>query len=283
MHYAHVFLSALERLEAAAQGITAQELRDKPDLDKRSMKAAAGLEKPDKISGDGDVSMRAGRGDILPTPRWCAGWRFCDGAGNYRCSSTLFPLAGEEGSRLLDMISASTPIANGDKKQLVANPTDGRWAVTLNEEKLPILEYMRQPDPSGMHKPIDMKWVLVGNKYSGPIEFEFETKGIIPSNGRGNKAASTGDGSAHAVEDSRVVVCRPAFIERVPLQDAEGVRFSIDGVETSVLRSITHRYMPAGVCVILAAQVGVGRHTLSVEPLRAVGPLVAVSHVIYPA
>lgn len=38
-----------------------------------------------------------------------------------------------------------------------------------------------------------------------------------------------------------------------------------------------------GSCVLLNADVGVGRHTVRVEPLKAGEPFVAISHVLYPA
>lgn len=41
--------------------------------------------------------------------------------------------------------------------------------------------------------------------------------------------------------------------------------------------------MHNGSCVLLDAEVGIGRHTVRVEPLKAGEPFVAISHVLYPA
>lgn len=117
--------------------------------------------------------------------------------------------------------------------------------------------------PEGFHKPIDAKWVLVGDKSSGPIEFEFVTAGA--------EAA-----------DSRVVVCRPDFIARVEFEDPGGVRFSIDGVVTSVVPAESDGISTKS-CSVLTAGIAPGRHRLTVEPLRRGEPFVAISHVIYPA
>lgn len=287
MHYAHVFLNALQRLENAAPGVTAQQLRDETEADKLSLLASIGIENPEEVSGNGQGYMGAGRGDILPNPRWCAGWRFCEGAGNYRCANTFSPLAGREGSRLLDMVSERTPFVNSGRKHLVAEPTEGHWAVTLNEVKKSVLDYVAEPVPTrfaGMHKPIDMKWVLVGNGNSGPIEFGFETKGLANNPEEASSSGeNAGSSAAEAIEDSRVVVCKASIIDCIRLDDRQGVRFRLDGIETSVLRPIAHRYLNPQLCVLLAAQVGVGKHTLRVEPLRVKGSPVSISHVIYPA
>ncbi|CAM9497950.1 unnamed protein product, partial [Laminaria digitata] len=104
--------------------------------------------------------MGAGRGSILPPPAWCAGSSFCEAAGNYRCANTFFPLAGKEGSRLLDMVSERTPaVLNFDRKEHMVKPTEGHWAVTLNENAPNLLAYLEMTPPEGMHHPIDMKWV----------------------------------------------------------------------------------------------------------------------------
>lgn len=64
-----------------------------------------------------------------------------------RCANTYYPLGGNQGSRLLDMIVASEDgervesdgshkhphLVNGHMKNLLVAPTEGRWAVTLNE------------------------------------------------------------------------------------------------------------------------------------------------------
>lgn len=279
MHYAHMFLGALDHLTAAKPRATSQQLRDETTLGKAMLRDALGLGNPTEVSGDGHDFVGAGRGGILPRPAWCKGWRFCEGAGNYRCADTYSPLAGREGSQLLDMVSDRTPVWNANKTVFVVQPKAGHWAVTLNEIKQPILEYMTAPAPEGMHKPIDMKWVLVGDRESGPIEFEFETKGRL------RNAASGGmlDNKPMAIIDSRVVVCKGENVERLALDDEKGVRFMIDGKETSVVRSIQHHFMTEGMCVLLGAQVGVGRHTLTIEPLTVGSLLLSVSHVIYPA
>lgn len=139
----------------------------------------------------------------------------------------------------------------------------------------PAIEYLRNGQaPEGFHKPIDIKWVLVGDKGSGPIEFEFFTAGV-PAD-----VITTGPGEVFL--DSRVVVCKPDFIDRVDFEDIEGVRFFVDGVETSVVPAEGNGMATAS-CSVLAAEVGPGRHRLAVEPLRRGEPFVAVSHVIYPA
>ena len=80
-----------------------------------------------------------------------------------------------------------------------------------------------------------------------------------------------------------MVVCRPDFIDRVELDDKAGVRYSVDGVETSPVGLVSQYGLHKGSCVLLAAEVGVGRHTLAVEPLKTGKPFVAISHVLYPA
>lgn len=135
--------------------------------------------------------------------------------------------------------------------------------------------------PDGFHKPIDIKWVLVGDKDSGPIEFEFYTAGFRaggPDDVTGNVIP------VHAEEtaDNRVVVCRPDFIDRVEFDDPSRVRLSVDGVETWVVPAEGNGMATAS-CSVLAAEIAPGWHRLRVEPLRQGEPFVAISHVIYPA
>lgn len=130
--------------------------------------------------------------------------------------------------------------------------------------------------PPGFHKPIDVKWVLVGDEGSGPIEFEFFTAGAPPAD------VITPAGGYGEVTASRVVVCRPDFIDRVDFEDAKGVRFAVDGVETSVMPAEGNGMATAS-CSVLAAEIAPGRHRVTVEPLRQGEPFVAISHVIYPA
>ena len=177
MHYAEVFLRAIERLDAARPGITAAGLRHKDALSsggRNSLREDLGLWKIDgagndtgRKSSDGDgggsdnsaAHMGGGRGAILPPPAWCKGWRFCDWAGNYRCANTYFPLAGKEGSRLVDMVSERTPaVLNRNHSEYFVDPSRGRWVVTLNEESRSIKDYLALPPPEGFHHPIDMKW-----------------------------------------------------------------------------------------------------------------------------
>lgn len=278
MHYGKVFLDALERLEKEVPGVTAQDLRDMSDSEKKQLGSVLGLEREEAVHG-GDY-MGAGRGSVLPTARWCTGWHMCEGAGNFRCANTYVPLAGKQGFHLLDMVSKNTSIININKTDLLVEPTAGSWALSLNEIKPPIISYLKQAPPSGMHLPIDMKWVLVGRKESGPIQFEFETKGLRTPSQADSDAMSVQN---YKVDDSRVMVCKPDFIDRVSFADKSRVRFAIDGEQTSVARELDNFGIHTGSCVLLEAQVGVGRHTLVVEPLRAGTPLVAVSHVIYPA
>lgn len=184
------------------------------------------------------------------------------------------------------------------------------------------LENVHAPD--GFHKPIDKKWVLVGDAASGPIEFEFVTHGV-PGEGEENDyagRAACGQGNtwgnpptavvqatvgeaaeaanveataakeavgaepataaAVGLTDSRVAVCKPYFFDRVEFSNTTGVRFSVDGVETSVVEA-GRDGLTTPSCVFLAAEIGPGRHRLRVEPLIHGGPLVAISHVIYPA
>jgi len=187
------------------------------------------------------------------------------------------------------------------------------------------IEYMRSAEaPEGFHKPIDTKWVLVGDAGSGPIEFEFLTTGVgvaveagrspSPSLGpiegqEGGSAGGAGRGVSASVDrqagggaegageedasdrsttvdtsvwvDLRVVVCRPDFIERIDFADSSGVRFSVDGVETSVVPK-DQDGLGTSSCSQLSAEILPGRHRLRVEPLRHGRPFVAVSHVLYP-
>eukprot|EP00903_Cladosiphon_okamuranus_P005594 g5566.t1 len=304
MHYAKVFLSAIERLDAARPGITAAGVQNLDALSsggKTFLREALGLGEADDNNGDssnknsggggrGDSSgnaaafMGGGRGAILPPPAWCTDWRFCKWAGNYRCSDTYFPLGGKEGSRLVDMVSERTPaVLNRNHSEFFVEPSKGQWAVTLNEQSQKIKDYLLVPPPEGFHHPIDMKWVLVGDKDSGPIEFEFETLGI-PSGKRGlqrratvmvgegeeeegeEEAAASVDsdttnaatkGTMEQVEqfDSRVTVCKPDFIDRVAFNDSSQVRFSVDGVDVSVVEVDQQYGMYQGSCVLLDAQV----------------------------
>lgn len=318
MHYAKVFLSALDRLEKVEPGWTVTQFLELSDSSRASLGVSLGLwgeEGSAQVStgtvdarastrsvgaGDGDrhsdIFLGGGRGSVLPRPAWCKGWRFCEGAGNYRCANTYFPLAGKNGSRLLDMVSERTPVLNSGHETLLKKPGRGHWAVTLNEVKLPILEYLKTTPPEGMHHPIDMKWVLVGDAMSGPIEFEFETIGVVPGGADWSATAAAEaktekSGSRTAVvprnagagDDSRLVVCRPDFIDRVKLNDKTGIRYSIDGVETLPVKLIAQYGLQINSCVLLAAEIGAGRHTLAVEPLRKGEPFVAISHVLYPA
>lgn len=200
--------------------------------------------------------------------------------------------------------------------------------------------------PEGLHKPIDTKWVLVGDAASGPIEIEFYTSGVKRAtrslfdhdngNGgnrqpeirlgeasdgfpQGREAGVRGNGDdlsgadaaaeqeeadkrttrgARKAEEiaattvvgregeekhrSRVAVCKPDFIDRVRFDDEKGVRFSVDGVITSVVPG-GGGHLATKSCALLAAEIGPGLHRLTVEPLRKGEPLVAISHVIYPA
>lgn len=177
MHYAKVFLSAMERLDAARPGITAAGLQHQDALSsggRNGLREALGLWEVDDDGSDGDsirsggdggssgkaaAWMGGGRGGILPPPTWCDGWRFCDWAGNYRCADTYFPLAGKEGSRLVDMVSERTPaVLNRNHSEYFVEPSRGRWVVTLNEESQKIKDYLEVPPPEGFHHPIDMKW-----------------------------------------------------------------------------------------------------------------------------
>lgn len=296
MHYAKVFLRAMSRLEKVSPGWTATELRKQNEASIHSLGVSLELWEDEHRSNEaGDYAlvsrsnslfMGGGRGRALPSPSWCTSWRFCRGAGNYRCANTYYPLAGGEGSRLLDMVSERTSVLNSKCKNLVVKPNTGHWSLTLNEEKPSILEYLKTGRaPKGKHLPIDTKWVLVGNKASGPIEFEFETLGVPQT--RASKDVSVNgtaaEGTTVAVDDSRVVVCKPDFIRRVELGSAGDVRYSIDGVQTMTVRLLSHFGLHEGSCVLLAAEIGVGRHTLTVEPLKDGQPYVAISHIIYPA
>lgn len=296
MHYAKVFLRAMSRLEKVSPGWTATELRKQDEASIHSLGVSLELWEDEQRSNGADdygtVSRRSslfmggGRGEALPSPRWCASWRFCRGAGNYRCANTYFPLAGREGSRLLDMVSEGMSVLNSKCENHFVTPNTGHWSLTLNEEKPSILEYLKTGRaPKGKHVPIDMKWVLVGDKGSGPIDFEFETLGVPQT--RASKDVSVNgtaaEGTSVAVDDSRVVVCKPDFIHRVGLGDSRNVRYSIDGVQTTTVRLLGHFGLNAGSCVLLATKIGVGRHTLTVEPLKDGEPYVAISHVIYPA
>ncbi|CAN0396711.1 unnamed protein product [Pylaiella littoralis] len=362
MHYAAVLMSALERLDAVRPGITAAGLRQHEslsELGRNSLRESLGLgagagvgmgvgvtsanadrgggsaapdndnnsDERDRSSSSSSAAayMGGGRGDILPPPAWCKGLRFCDWAGSYRCANTYSPLAGRGGSRLLDMVSGRTPpVLNRDHSENFVEPSPGRWAVTLNEEVGKLKAYLKMPPPDGFHHPIDMKWVLVGNKDSGPIEFEFETLGARPregggghrrraamvvdrqggtpevqlaaskddrksagkerssSNDRNSAATTTPTPGQGAVFDSRITICKPDFIDRVAFNETSGVRFSVDGVQVSVVE-LAHHGLHEQSCVLLDADVGVGRHTVRVEPLEAGERFVAISHVVYPA
>ena len=342
MHYSEVFLSAIGRLEGTTPGVTGAELRQKSTASKTDLRTSLGglmgvggategvaaTEGRDGESdGDGGAGgsnggdyMGGGRGSILPPPAWCAGSSFCEASGNYRCANTYFPLAGKEGSRLLEMVSERTPpVLNLNRKMYMVAPTEGHWAVTLNENAPNLLAYLELTPPQGMHHPIDMKWVLVGDAKSGPIEFEFETLGVPPgrrmegveeegeekekgggeqqeeegyggiiintdnnNTGSGDRVAEEKKKAALLRDFRRVVVCSPDFIDRVTLTDAEGVRYNIDGVEAPVVH-LDHFGMKTDACVALDSEIGAGRHTLTVEPLKSGKPYLAISHVVYPA
>lgn len=181
MHYAAVFMKALERLDGVSPGITAAGLRQHDALfgtGRNSLRESLGLgvvgvtiaadrgggsttpdNNSDESANAAAAYMGGGRGDILPPPVWCKGWRFCDWAGSYRCANTYFPLAGKGGSRLLEMLSERTPaVLNRNRSENFVEPSPGRWAITLNEEARGIKYYLKMPSPDGFHHPIDMKW-----------------------------------------------------------------------------------------------------------------------------
>lgn len=341
MHYAEVFLGAMKRLDGAAPGVTASQLRGLEDFAPDNAAAAvAGNRKIPEVemrwrstkpslrddlnlgvgavydadehgenNNDRDsVFMGGGRGDILPPPAWCSEEMLCTGAGNYRCSSTYLPLAGgETASRLVNMVVASEeeegtatpPVLNHDHSSYFVEPSVGRWAVTLNEVAPNLKAYLDIVPPAGFHHPIDMKWCLVGDQASGPIEFEFETVGIPPGKQKEKKGEigkEDGDQSRRAMteqqqqqqvnwvpQNERVVVCMPDFIEHADLTNQTQVVFRVDGVEAHA-EELVQGHMVEGACVVLAAHVvGVGQHRLIVEPRQSGEPYVAISHVVYPA
>lgn len=325
MHYAELFLSALDRLEHVVSGATAIQLLEYDTLARSSLRASLGLSASEGNSvakerhgAANDVSAyRDAGGGFLPHPAWCGRWRFCSGAGGYRCATTFTPLAGGKSSRLLDMAGV---VHNQNYTDFLALPTEGRWALTLNEEASPLLAYLRVTPPNEMHIPIDHKWTLIGDKGAGPIDFEFETFGgrFLPPIRRaeeneeedvtnvgeadtssGNRTSSNNTAvlqpptralaewikKPHAAtpsRDSRVVVCKPDFIDRVDFADDTSVRFRIDGVEVPAVELVQYGLRP-GSCFLLDAEVGVGRHTLTVEPLKDGEPFMALSHLLYPA
>ncbi|CAM9732485.1 unnamed protein product [Hapterophycus canaliculatus] len=330
MQYAEVFLGALERLNRVVPGVTASQLRgygeeieDTPtptgsakrvggtSFDKNSLGETLqlGMGAVIAVNPNDSSYMGGGRGDILPPPAWCLDWRFCSGAGNYRCANTYFPLAAGESARLVNMVSDKTPaILNHNHSEIFAEPTPGHWAITLNENSPRLLEYLKAEPPAGFHHPIDKKFVLVGTKASGPIEFEFQTVGAHPRREEAhvNRAEGRKDGDEEKLDeregeefgkhrammepkemgkvpkDSRVVVCKPDFIDRADFTNSSEVRFRVDGVEAPAME-LEQGFMAKGSCVILETEIGIGHHTLMVEPLKDQAPSVAVSHVLYPA
>lgn len=98
----------------------------------------------------------------------------------------------------------------------------------------------------------------------------------------GGAGAAAPDGGGGSEGNSRLVVCRPDFIDRVDFADAAAVRFSVDGVATTVVPPEENGLVTTS-CSLLAAEIGPGRHRLRVEPLKEGEPFVAISHVIYPA
>ncbi|CAN0537469.1 unnamed protein product [Ectocarpus sp. 12 AP-2014] len=347
MAYAEVFLRALERLNGVKPGITAAGLRQLDALsangrlnlrESLGLGGGGGTDTPpnphgeataaDRQSGSNNYPafMGGGRGDILPPPSWCKDYRFCQGAGSYRCANTYSPLAGKNGSRLLDMVSENTPVVlNRNRSDYFVEPSQGHWAVTLNEEAQSIKDYLKVSPPRGFHHPIDHKWVLVGDAAAGPIEFEFETLGIPPAGRQRRRRAEVEEGEeedAHTLSssagreepasesaganeefsnsagidaaktrptkdatdfDSRVTICKPDFIDRVQFNETSGVRFSVDGIQVETTVELVQVGLYAQSCALLDVAVGVGRHTVKVEPLKVGEPYVAISHVLYPA
>lgn len=333
MHYAQVFIGALKRLDGAMPGVTASQLRGSDPEQTLSMRALRdtldlGPGAVASVASSGNdgagIYMGGGRGDILPPPVWCADWMFCSGAGDFRCANSYFPLAGDENSRLLDMVWEGTPaVLNADHSEYFAQPAAGHWAVTLNEVSPRLIEYLGVPPPEGFHHPIDMKWVLVGDEASGPIRFEFETIGnppegeaapvVVGSESKGlvekgwdaageeeqkgdqeeqridrednednGRRRATGQPENSVPRGSRVVVCKPDFIDRQDFTNSTQVRFRLDEAEV-VAEELIQGFMKEGACVTLEAEVGVGRHMVTVEPLQSGEPYVAISHLLYPA
>lgn len=331
MHYAKVFIGALKRLDSAVPGVTASQLRGsdfEQALRTRALQDTLNLG-PGAVASPGDAEgdnyMGGGRGDILPPPAWCADWMFCSRAGDYRCANSYFPLAGDERSRLLEMVLEGMPaVLNADHSEFFVEPAASHWAVTLNEKAPNLIEYLGIAPPEGFHHPIDMKWVLVGDEASGPIDFEFETIGIPPERGGalgtgqeggrqgGEEGGEEQTGGIGVVEQwkeqrrdreedddngrrramgqrqnwvpggSRVVVCKPDFIDRQDFTNSTQVRFRLDGVEVPA-EELVQGFMNEGSCVTLEAEVGVGPHQVTVEPLQSGVPYVAISHLLYPA
>lgn len=336
MHYAKVFIGALERLDGVMPRVTASQLRgSNPEQTltmtslRETLDLGPGAVASTSEGDEGDPYMGGGRGDILPPPATCADWMFCSGAGDYRCANSYFPLAGDEGSRLLGMVWEGTPaVLNADLSEYFAEPAAGHWAVTLNEQSPKLIEYLTVAPPEGFHHPIDMKWTLVGDEASGPIDFEFETIGVPPERGgaplveEGSDGPGEEEGAAEGQEGqqgdlevveewgrqrrdgeededsgrrratdrpqnsappgSRVVVCKPDFIDRRDFTNTTQVRFRLDGVEVSA-EEMVQPFLTRGACASLEAEVGVGRHKLTVEPLQSGMPYVAISHLLYPA
>eukprot|EP00903_Cladosiphon_okamuranus_P013718 g12774.t1 len=328
MHYAQVFIGALKRLDGAMPGVTASQLRSSGPEQTLSMGTlretldlGPGAVVSVASSGDDEagIYMGGGRGNILPPPVLCPDWIFCSSAGDFRCANSYFPLAGDESSRLLDLVREGTPVVlNAEHSQYFAEPAAGHWAVTLNEMAPGLLEYIGVAPPEGFHHPIDMKWVLVGDEASGPISFEFETIGNPPPEGEAvpavveeeseglggekdwdaegeeeqegdrekdednSRRRATGQQENWVPWDSRVVVCKPDFIDRQDFTNSTQVRFRLDGAEVAA-EELFQGFMKKGACVTLEAEVGVGRHVVTVEPLQLGEPYVAVSHLLYPA
>ncbi len=295
MHYAPVFLGGLARLEAAMPGVTAEELRHSGEgadtaatlRDTLGLGAAAPHGGGGNDGDDGGVYAGGGRGDFLPPPAWCAEWMLCARAGDFRCATSYFPLLGREDSRLLEMVASEEKVTGMDLSEYFLPPSPGRWSVTLNEDAENLVSYLREIPPEGFHHPVDTKWVLEGDAASGPIEFEFETVGSphgrAPGGDKDAAALRVARGGSGVRPGSQVVVCKPDFIDRKDFTNSTQVRFLVDGVEAAAAELEQGDVMLEGSCVTLAAEVGVGRHTVTVEPLEIGEPYVAISHLVYPA
>lgn len=288
-------MSAVERLDALSPGLSAAKLRSSPDLARKLLESLSHQDEPGKSTGatlveQGSLPVLAHDAPepnellarqtpsgayrrALPDPVQCAGWRFCEGAGQYRCLTSMSPLGGGNASSLAAHVSAQTPYYDQEAELPGLTPlavwderrAQGRWAIVLGENPQFVSAFFSQQVPSGRHLPADRKWIFVGNGRSGPMDIEFETTEDWQGNG-----------------DPRITVCRPRDTIYANLYDEDAVQFRLDDRKAKVVEVVRHLGLPTGTCVVLKLDVGVGKHTLTIKALQVEGPVVAVSHVIVP-
>eukprot|EP00611_Tribonema_gayanum_P015318 TRINITY_DN2714_c0_g2_i3.p1 TRINITY_DN2714_c0_g2~~TRINITY_DN2714_c0_g2_i3.p1 ORF type:complete len:593 (-),score=166.54 TRINITY_DN2714_c0_g2_i3:236-2014(-) len=246
-NYIGLLRGALSELDAAAPGVTLQELQDVAYREKLSQLL--------NLDSDGASAAAA----KLHDPSYCT-QRQCVEAGSYRCLTTYYP--NQDASTQLDryVTNNTTLDRKPHFKYLPTNMSE--WQIIVNEPMRGITGFQFD-NPQW---PIDRKWVLAGAASAGPLNFKFEVTELP-------------DGRT-----APVVVCRqvppqqtPSEIHAQPPYTLDNMVLSLDGQRASAKRP-----SPRENCWQLDQAVGRGSHVLTVRANYAPSMLVRISHLIVP-